>query len=402
MSVKIVSEENKVAIMSYIRNGVSKAQVARDFDVSSDTITRIIKEDKFYKFSQVVEEGKLTITGRVNIEGDICAEDIVVTGKEEDGVLSARDAYTNMTDEPSDYAFYKGDVHFNGQLIVGQLVLNRPEIAEQDGVEHVEGVGAESYVFPSQKVKPTKPRPEFVVKSPAAPLVWNANSKFISITQGVETWNADKDHPNFKLALQHLIDDEVETARDLINIEQVVKRFVDGDVVIEGGALFYQGVELRSGLVDRIIERMNKGEDFKFFLPFLENLLENPSPSAVSRLFDFLEANDIEITADGHFIGWKVVNKDYTDCHTGKFDNSPGKIVKMPRSRVTDNDQVTCSQGLHVCSKSYIPHFGGFGSTIVSVKVNPRDVVSIPVDYKNAKMRTCQYEVLADVSGTLS
>lgn len=263
---------------------------------------------------------------------------------------------------------------------------------------------------PEIKVKPRAlPAPikiEVKVKEPE--LIWNANSKFISITQGRETWNADADHKGFAAALTLLATtaglpfDEaqelVAKARDIINVERAVTKFVDGNIRIEDGFLYYQDIEIRSGLVDRIIESMNNGENFKFYLPFLENLLENPSRKAVDRLFDFLVANDIEITEDGHFIGWKVVRENYFDCHTGTMDNSPGKIVKMPRTRVNDNDRETCSAGLHVCSKSYIRHFGGRSSKLVSVKVHPRDVVSIPVDYGDAKMRSCQYEVLADVT----
>jgi hypothetical protein len=246
------------------------------------------------------------------------------------------------------------------------------------------------------------------VKAPEPSFIWNANSKFISITQGRETWNADKDHPNFAAAFAFLSQsvgksyaeeqELVRKARDTINIERAVKEFVKGDVRIADGTLYYQDIELRSGLVDRILDSMNKGENFEFYLPFLENLLENPSPKAVSRLFDFLVANDIELTEDGHFIGWKVVRSDYKDHHSGTFDNSPGQTVKMPRTRVNDNDEVTCSNGLHVCSKSYIKHFSCSTSRVVSVKVHPRDVVSIPVDYGDAKMRTCQYEVLEDVT----
>ena len=112
----------------------------------------------------------------------------------------------------------------------------------------------------------------------------------------------------------------------------------------------------------------------------------------------FLVANDIEITDDGHFIAWKVVTKDYKDCRTGRFDNSPGVVVKMERNQVDEDDERTCSAGLHVCSKSYISYFQGGSDRIVSVKVHPRDVVSIPVDYGDAKMRTCEYLVLEDVT----
>ena len=31
------------------------------------------------------------------------------------------------------------------------------------------------------------------------------------------------------------------------------------------------------------------------------------------------------------------------------------------------------------------------------IKINPRDVVSIPYDYNNEKMRCCRYEVIGEV-----
>ena len=229
-------------------------------------------------------------------------------------------------------------------------------------------------------------------------IIWNASSKFVSITEGRTVWNTTNKNKHFDAIVQALKESRFDDAIKLISIKEAVKAFVKGNVRIEGGRLMYQGIELRSGLIDRIIASMEAGEDFEFYLPFLENLLENPSEKAVQRLFDFLVANDIKITEDGHFITWKVVNSDYTDCRTGTFDNSPGKPVKMPRSRVNDDDEVTCSSGLHVCSRSYIGHFGNSSCKVVSCKVNPRDVVSIPVDYGDAKMRVCYYEVLEDVT----
>lgn len=230
-------------------------------------------------------------------------------------------------------------------------------------------------------------------------IVWNASSKFVSITEGRTVWNATKDHKHFNDIIQALIESRFDDAIEFISIKAAVQKYVKGDVRIEGGSLFYQGIELRSGLVTRIIDSMQNGEDFEFYLPFLENLLENPSEKAVQRLFDFLVANDIEITEDGHFIAWKMVRATYKDCHSNTFDNSPGQYVKMPRSRVNDNDEQTCSTGLHVCSKGYIGSgFGHGDGRIVSCKVHPRDVVSIPVDYGDSKMRVCGYLVLDDVT----
>lgn len=80
--------------------------------------------------------------------------------------------------------------------------------------------------------------------------------------------------------------------------------------------------------------------------------------------------------------------------------NSPGNTVSMPRYQVDSNRYNTCSVGLHFCSREYLPAFGcGDGEKVVLVKVNPADVVSIPVDYNNAKGRTWKYEVVSEVTG---
>jgi hypothetical protein len=77
------------------------------------------------------------------------------------------------------------------------------------------------------------------------------------------------------------------------------------------------------------------------------------------------------------------------------MDNSVGMIVEMERNRVDDDKNVTCSTGLHFCGMSYLSHFGGARTVIV--KINPRDVVSIPTDYNEAKGRACRYEVIGEL-----
>ena len=42
---------------------------------------------------------------------------------------------------------------------------------------------------------------------------------------------------------------------------------------------------------------------------------------------------------------------------------------------------------------------GGSGDRMVAVKINPADVVSVPSDYGNQKLRTCRYEVMFEVPG---
>jgi hypothetical protein len=84
--------------------------------------------------------------------------------------------------------------------------------------------------------------------------------------------------------------------------------------------------------------------------------------------------------------------------HSGKFDNSIGTKPTMRRNEVNENDYETCSTGLHFCSYGYLSSFGSTGNDrVVVVKVDPKDVVSIPVDYQDMKARACAYEVVEEV-----
>jgi hypothetical protein len=169
------------------------------------------------------------------------------------------------------------------------------------------------------------------------------------------------------------------------------------------------GEPLRLGIARRIVEIARLGHDVGAMLNFLDRLLQNPRFSAVQELYGFMDACDLPITDDGHFIAYKIVRNDYKDLYSGKFDNSVGKSPEMQASQVDDNRHNTCSQGLHVCSKGYLPHYGGGwhaltnkdrtgGSRVMIVKVDPAKVVSVPVDYNNAKMRVWKYEVIGEIT----
>ena len=70
----------------------------------------------------------------------------------------------------------------------------------------------------------------------------------------------------------------------------------------------------------------------------------------------------------------------------------------MPRNFVNDNKEETCSTGLHFCSREYAEgFFGNSGDRMMVIKINPRDVVSIPVDYNNTKGRCSRYEVVGEL-----
>jgi hypothetical protein len=185
------------------------------------------------------------------------------------------------------------------------------------------------------------------------------------------------------------------TVQDTIEPKKVVLNYGAGNVEVQGDQLFWRGREMHNALTTRMIAMLQEGFPIEPLVLFMENLMSNPSKRAVDELYGFLENNNLPITPDGHFLAYKKVREDYTDVHSGTFDNSVGKIVEMERNQVDDDKDRTCSTGLHFCSQEYLDHFSGEHTMIL--KINPRDVVSIPRDYNNSKGRCSRYEVIGEL-----
>ncbi len=205
-----------------------------------------------------------------------------------------------------------------------------------------------------------------------------------------------KTHITYQKVLDAIKAGDWEALPDIIEPKKVVLNYGQGNVSIQGETLYWKGKELNTGLSVRMIQMLQEGFPIEPMVNFMENLYQNPSKRAVTELYGFLEKCNLPITPDGHFLAYKKIRADYTDVHSGKFDNSVGRIVEMERHDVDDNKDNTCSTGLHFCSQSYLSSFGGERTVIV--KINPRDVVSIPSDYNDAKGRACRYEVVSELS----
>lgn len=168
-------------------------------------------------------------------------------------------------------------------------------------------------------------------------------------------------------------------------------------------------VEISSGervpATGAVVQRILTAENPDHLVKFLDRLYENPSYSAITGLFEFLQATDIDIDEEGYVIALKVITHDYLDCHTRTFDNSIGATVKMDRRLVDDNPKSLCSSGLHACSESYVAGFRSGDSRLVKVRIDPKDFVSVPEAYTKtvdggsvaSKARVCEYVVIEEV-----
>ena len=234
------------------------------------------------------------------------------------------------------------------------------------------------------------------------PHIFNGNGT-ISIMIDGKMKPVDTAHGNYDAIKNAIIACQWDIIPNLINIKEQVEAAIQssataGKVTIENGEVFYNNKAIHNTLTARIIDMARQGFDIGYMVKFLENLMKNPSYRAVNELYGFLESGSIPITENGTFLAYKKIRNDWTDIHSGTFDNSIGAVCEMPRNMVDEDSSRTCSAGLHVCSYDYLAHFSRDNDDrVVICEINPADVVSIPADYNNTKMRVCKYTVIGEV-----
>lgn len=167
----------------------------------------------------------------------------------------------------------------------------------------------------------------------------------------------------------------------------------------ENGKILVDGVEMDIELAGKVREFKDKGIPFDYLINLAKKINSISSYHVRQQLYGFLSHNGHPITKDGNFIAYKKVSSDYKDLHTGTIDNSIGSIVEMDRSLVDDNPNNTCSSGLHVASYEYAQGFGS--GRMLICEVDPSDVVSVPVDYDQMKMRSCRYKVVGETQESI-
>lgn len=207
-------------------------------------------------------------------------------------------------------------------------------------------------------------------------------------------------HPQFNDIREAVENDEEAKVRELVNIRETIFNYTLGRVKITGNTIFVDDHQISHGpLVERILEMISRGsKTVDAFIKFLDRLMNNPSKNSVDDLYRFIEHCNLPITHVGCFLAYKHVRHDYKDGYTGTFDNSIGQVVSMPRNEVDENRKNPCSNGLHVCSYDYLPSYEhNSHSHVMVVKVDPADVVAVPLNYNNEKMRCCRYEVVGEI-----
>lgn len=229
---------------------------------------------------------------------------------------------------------------------------------------------------------------------------FTATSDRISIFFENKMHSVSRGDVSFEALLDHLKEPhhDADTIRDCLDKPTMISKITEGLVAVEGDEVLYDGEPIHSTLTTKLLRMLEDGFDIRPWARFLEKVMCNPSYRSRESLFNFLEHFETPITEDGDFLAFKRVRGDFMDIHSGTMDNSPGKVVEMPRYKVDDDSQRTCSAGLHACASSYLGSFYARtdGYKVVVVKINPRDVVAVPYDYQFSKMRVCRYKVISE------
>ena len=232
-------------------------------------------------------------------------------------------------------------------------------------------------------------------------------------------------------------EDIVAKIEELCNPAKKIELKSDGRFEFDGSSsMFLKGTSdaIPEFLAKKLLKYIDDKLDVEPLVNFWKNVLLNPDKGVRQQLFGFLEHNGHPITDKGYFLAYKAVQiaRKY-DVETGEeivsvsYDGDTGERVEevlnqsmsfkpyhsgahgmvvkvgepitMPREDCDSDPYQTCSAGLHVGSMDYVHDFGYRDGVILEVLVSPRNVVAVPEDYNNTKMRCCEYYPIAITNG---
>lgn len=235
------------------------------------------------------------------------------------------------------------------------------------------------------------------------------------------TVQVPEDHANFEEILGYIQDtslvefdqDYIQRLADLAFAAGEQLTYISERVRLHGNNLFFDGDLIDNTLADHILRLLREGADdvsWRSLVNFLEKVSTNPSEQSVESIYTWIRGRNLTITTSGDIIAYKgvAVREDGTSVSishgtamvngqvvTGAIPNIPGSIIEMPRSQVNANNDVGCSTGLHAGTWNYASGFSQ--GRVLTVKINPRDIVSVPDDSYFQKLRVSRYEVISEI-----
>lgn len=225
----------------------------------------------------------------------------------------------------------------------------------------------------------------------------------ITIFKGDDSRSVVKGYPKFKTIKETLIqgdfsDKVLKESFEMLYLPTFVEKFSEGNITVdhENGKVWYGSFEIKNTLTDHLLKGLEQKEDINPFVRFVNLLMSNPKKDIVEELYGFMKHYHMDISEDGHILAYKGVRPNFKDWWTNTISNKTGEAPCMPSHEVEHDPSKGCGAGLHCGSYQYASSWARNGH-VMKVKVDPRDVISVPWDCDSQKMRTCGYEVLEEV-----
>jgi len=211
---------------------------------------------------------------------------------------------------------------------------------------------------------------------------------------------------------EHQQAEAIENALKKINVNENISSqgFYVNDATQE---VSYKGELLPAPLAKKVFSLIKQNLPVTLLEKFWENLKLNPSYNSIRELYDFLAYKELPITEDGCFLAYRGLHNNFYSIHgnlqtkvlqgtvneKGQIYNGVGEHIEVWRGDVDDNRENHCSMGVHAGSHAYASNWSR--GKVVVVKINPKDVVSVPSDYDCQKLRCCAYTVMSEVEREL-
>ena len=220
---------------------------------------------------------------------------------------------------------------------------------------------------------------------------------FVAVNYNGTAYSINKSDNRFEKVLAILKSKKYDDLENVLNIPKAVALFSSGNIKVFNGAVLYKDKEINNVLTKRILEYIEQEYPYQPLIRFMDKLMQNPSQNSINQLYSFLEKYNLPITDEGDFIAQKAVDKNFKDYQTGTKDNSVGKVVKEDRALISDDPSQGCGRGLHVGAEDYVNGFVRSDGHVVLVKINPKNVCSVPNENTYQKIRVCEYKVISVV-----
>lgn len=233
------------------------------------------------------------------------------------------------------------------------------------------------------------------------------NEKTITVILGGHPKSIPNSHVNFIKIKAALISGDHDKVEQLIDVRSAIESISSGDIKIVGSEVRYKNRLVPEYQSQKLISMYRDGaSNIKPFENFVSRLMSNPSSRAREEFARFADYKELPFDEEGFVYAYKGVNPDLwsisgnkeTRVISGQVDdsgrilNSIGSVIEVERFDVDDDCNRTCSTGLHAGSFDYAR---GFGQKTLLVKIDPKDVVSVPSDCDGQKVRVCKYIVVS-------